>query len=234
MKKQTQFITSTYFISLIKSWLQGTKTRPEIISETADVLHLSNIASTDVTYQLISTAREMNEDFYTDIVTHINYDADTVPTRAGLIHHLSALLREEITLEELFEWATWTTIGEDDLSAGIFDDFAVEYFCLDFLRANDDVFSPHMCRRVLEILQYTGASPTQQKVALTLLPDHELDDFKEFLSKYSQHPPSITLLDRYLMKKFGMNHESFPYMQELRTVGTGTATLLKRVQLITA
>lgn len=106
MKKQTQFITSTYFISLIKSWLQGTKTRPEIISETADVLHLSNIASTDVTYQLISTAREMNEDFYTDIVNHINYDADTVPTRAGLIHHLSALLAEEITLGELIEWAT--------------------------------------------------------------------------------------------------------------------------------
>ncbi|RFM36669.1 hypothetical protein [Chitinophaga silvisoli] len=231
MKKQTHFITSTYFISLIKSWLQGTKTRPEIISETADVLHLTSIDPSDVTYLLITVAREMNEDFYTDIVAHINYDADTVPTRKGLIHHLNALLAEEITLQEFMEWARWYSIDEDQLSAGIFEDFVVEYFCLDFLSANDDVFSPYMCRRALEILEYTGASPTQQKIALTLLPGHELDDFKEFLSQVASQHPSTTFIDRYLMKKFGMDHESFPYMQELLT--QGTAALLKKAQLLT-
>jgi len=231
MKKQTHFITSTYFISLIKSWLQGTKTRPEIISETADVLHLSNIDHTDVTYLLTTVAREMNEDYYTDIVTHINYDADTVPTRQGLIHHLSALLAEEITMGEFMEWARWYSLDVDQLSAGIFEDFAVEYFCLDFLPANDDLFSPYMCRRALEIMEFTGASPTQQKVALTLLPNHELDDFKEFLVQSALQHPSLTEIDRYLMKKFGMDHESFPYMQELNT--QGTAAILKKVQLLT-
>lgn len=231
MKKQTHFITSTYFISLIKSWLQGTKTRPEIISETADVLHLSNIDQADVTYLLTTVAREMNEDFYTDIVTHINYDADTVPTREGLIHHLTALLAEEITMGEFMEWARWYSLDDDQLSAGIFEDFTVEYFCMDFLPTNDDLFSPYMCRRVLEILQYTGSSPTQQKVALTLLPDHELQDFKEFLVQSASQHPSINQIDRYLMKKFGMDHESFPYMQELTT--QGTITILKKAQLIT-
>lgn len=230
MKKQTHVITSTYFISLIKSWLQGTKTRPEIIFETADVLHLSSIGQTDVTYLLTTVAREMNEDFYTEIVSHINYDADTVPTRKGLIHHLSALLAEKISLNEFREWASWYSIDDDQLSAGVFDDFTVEYFCLDFLRANGDLFSPYMCRRALKILEFPGASPTQEKVALTLLPDHELDDFKDFLSRIALQHPSLTLIDRYLMKKFGMDHESFPYMQELTTQGTGT--ILKKVQLL--
>lgn len=230
MKKQTHFITSTYFISLIKSWLQGTKTRPEIIFETADVLHLSSIGQTDVTYLLTTVAREMNEDFYTEIVSHINYDADTVPTRKGLIHHLSALLEEKISLNEFREWASWYSIDDDQLSAGVFDDFTVEYFCLDFLRANGDLFSPYMCRRALKILEYPGASPTQEKVALTLLPDHELDDFKDFLSRIALQHPSLTLIDRYLMKKFGMDHESFPYMQELTT--QGIETILKKVQLL--
>jgi len=230
MKKQTHFITSTYFISLIKSWLQGTKTRPEIIFETADVLHLSSIGQTDVTYLLTTVAREMNEDFYTEIVSHINYDADTVPTRKGLIHHLSALLEEKISLNEFREWASWYSIDDDQLSAGVFDDFTVEYFCLDFLRANGDLFSPYMCRRALKILEYPGASPTQEKVALTLLPDHELDDFKDFLSRIALQHPSLTLIDRYLMKKFGMDHKSFPYMQELTT--QGIETILKKVQLL--
>lgn len=173
----------------------------------------------------------MNEDFYTEIVTHINYDADTTPTRKGLIHHLNALLAERITLQEFKEWALWYSLDDDQLSAGIFEDFIVEYFCLDFLPANEDIFSPYMCKQVLEILEYTGSSPTQQKVALTLLPDHELQDFKEFLVQSASQPPSINQIDRYLMKKFGMDHESFPYMQELTT--QGIITILKKAQLIT-
>lgn len=231
MKRHTHFITSTYFISLIKSWLQGTRTRTEIVMSTADVLQLSNIESTDITYLLTTIAREMNENFYTDIVTHINYDADTLPTREGLIHHLRALLAERITLEEFKEWALWYSLDDEQLSAGIFEDYIVEYFCLDFLPANDDIFSPYMCKQVLDILEHSGSSVTQQRVALTLLPDHELEDFKQFLVQSAVRRPSITQTDQYLLKKFGMDHESFPYTYELTT--QGTEAVLKKAQLIT-
>lgn len=227
------FITATYFISLIKSWLQGTKTRQEILAETADLLQIPDIAHADVTYVLSEVARDMNEDFYADIVHYINYGADTVPTRAGLIHHLKALLADDISLAELVEWATWYRNGngnEDDMSAGIFEDFAVEYFCLDFLPAYDDTFSPQMCRRALEILQVPGQDPLREKIALTLLPTHELEDFVQFVYQYEQHPLSIAALDQYLLSKFGMDHESFPYMQEL-SMGQ-SILLLQKAQLI--
>jgi hypothetical protein len=231
MTKPMSFITATYFISLIKSWLQGTKTRQEILTETADVLQIPDIAHADVTYVLSEVARDMNEDFYLDIVNFINYGADTVPTRAGLIHHLKALLANNISLAELVEWATWYRNGDDgDMSAGIFEDFAVEYFCLDFLPAYDDTFSPHMCRRALEILQLPGQHPLREKIALTLLPEHELGDFVQFVYQYKKDPLSLTELDHYLLGKFGMDHESFPYMQELN-MGQ-PLLLLQKAQLI--
>lgn len=233
MTKPMSFITATYFISLIKSWLQGTKTRQEILAETADLLQIPDVAHADVTYVLSEVARDMNEDFYTDIVTYINYGNDTVPTRAGLIHHLKALLANDITLAELVAWATWYRSGDDgEMSAGIFDDFAVEYFCLDFLPAYDDTFSPQMCRRAIEILQVPGQNVLREKIALTLLPQHELEDFVQFVYQYEAKPLSTTDLDQYLLTKFGMDHVSFPYMQELHT--GQSILLLQKAQLILA
>lgn len=227
------YITATYFISLIKSWLQGTRTRQEILAETAGVLQIPDIAHADVTYVLSEVARDMNEDFYTDIVNYINYGADTVPTRAGLIHHLKALLSDNISLAELVEWATWCRNGDDgDMSAGIFEDFTVEYFCLDFLPAYDDTFSPQMCRRALEILQTPGQHPLREKIALTLLPQHELEEFVQFVYQYEATPLPAATLDHYLLSKFGMDHESFPYMQELST--GQSILLLQKAQLILA
>lgn len=224
-------ITAVYFISLIKAWLQGTKTRQEILAETADVLPIPDIANADVTNLLAEVARDMNEDFYIDIVTYINYGPDIVPTRAGLIHHLNALLAGHITLTDLIDWATWNLSGqEDDMSAGLFEDYTVEYFCLDFLPAYDDTFSPHMCRKVLGILQAPGHSVIQEKIALTLLVEHELEDFQRFVHEYVQQPYTTAALDQYLLGKFGLDHESFPYMQEL-SMGQ-SALLLQKVQLL--
>lgn len=225
------YITATYFISLIKSWLQGTRTRQEIITETAGVLQIPDIAHADVTYVLSEVARDMNEDFYTDIVNFINYGTDTVPTRAGLIHHLKALLADNISLAELVEWATWYRNGDDgDMSAGIFEDFAVEYFCLDFLPAYDDTFSPQMCRRALEILQGPWQHPLREKIAMTLLPQHELEEFEQFVYQQVENPLSATEVDHYLLSKFGMDRESFPYMLELNT--GQSSLLLQKAQLL--
>ena len=218
MKNEQPFVTSTYFISLIKAWLQGAKTRPEILGETADVLLLPSAEQSDVTQLLTNAAREMNEDFYTDIVDHINHAPDTVPTRPGLIHHLQALLAGEITLSDLLEWATWYNTGEDNLSAGIFGDFIVEFICLDFLPANEEALSPLMCRRILEIIQDPATSPLQQKIAITLLPETEKESFYTFLQNYIRHPLSPEALDQYLLKKFGMEHQSFPYTTALKAL----------------
>ena len=235
MNNELPSVTSTYFISLIKAWLQGTRTKQEILAETADVLQFPDPVNADVTYLLTAAAREMNEAFYIDIVEHINHADDTVPTRAGLIHHLNALLAQQIELQDLIDWATWYRSDDEQLSAGVFDDFTVEYFCLDFLPANEDIFSPKMCRRALEILQQVNA-PLEEKIALVILPDPELEDLKHFLEQQAIQPPSAETTDGYLMWKFGMDNTSFPYIQDLRALAYHPEkidALLKKIQLLT-
>jgi hypothetical protein len=219
MKNETPSLTSTYFIDLIKSYLQGTKTRKEILEETTEVLEFDSFLlmedGIDVTYLLTEAARDMSETFYLDIVNNINPASDTVPTRAGVIRHLQAFLKNEISKQDLLEWATWYNIDDDQLSAGIFDDFTVEFFCLDFLPANMAELSTKNFRQILQLFSLNVQNPLKEKVAIQLLLEKERQSFLFFLRNYIQTPHVIDTLDLYLMKKFGMDHQSFPYMQEL-------------------
>lgn len=213
MKDKLPYITSTHFISLIKAYLQGHKTKPEILAETADLLPSS--AHNEVSQFLTAAAHRMNDAFYADIVDSIQHTSGTVPTRKGLIHHLEALLQEEITVQELLDWATWYTIEEDQISAGIIDDFAVEYFCLDFLPVYHEQLTETQFRNALQIFKQQAENPLKEKIALTLLMETERQHFLYFLRSFLEQPQYIEALDSYLMKKFGMDHNSFPYMEDL-------------------
>lgn len=210
------YITSTYFISLIKAYLQGHKTKPEILAETADLLPLS--ASNDISQLLTAAAHQMNDAFYADIVDSIQHTSGTVPTRKGLMHHISALLREEITTQDLLDWATWYTFEEDQLSAGIVEDFAVEYFCFDFLPAYHEELTAEQFHQVLQLLRLNLQDPLKEKIAILLLIEKEQHNFLYFLRSYLQQPQQPEALDAYLMHKLGMDHQSFPYMGELKAM----------------
>jgi len=216
MKDKLPYITSTYFISLIKAYLQGHKTKPEILAETADLLPPS--ARHDVTQLLTAAAHQMNDAFYADIVDSIQHTSGTVPTRKGLIHHLTALLKDEITVQDLLDWATWYTFEEDQLSAGIVEDFAVEYFCFDFLPANYEELSAVEFHQALQLFRLNLQDPLKEKIAIALLIEKEQQHFLYFLRSYLQQPLHQDALDAYLMNKFGMDHQSFPYMNELRSM----------------
>lgn len=213
MKDKLPYITSTYFISLIKAYLQGHKTKPEILAETTDLLPSS--AHNEVSQLLTAAAHQMDDAFYADIVDSIQHTSGTTPTRKGLVHHLEALLKKEITVQELLDWATWYTIEEDQISAGIMDDFAVEYFCLDFLPVYHEELREKQFRHALLLFQQTPGNPLKEKIALTLLIEKERQLFLYFLRSFLEQPQHVEALDSYLMKKFGMDHFSFPYMDEL-------------------
>ncbi|MBW8683674.1 hypothetical protein [Chitinophaga rhizophila] len=213
MKDKLPYITSTYFISLIKAYLQGHKTKPEILAETADLLPAN--AHKEVSQLLTAAAHEMNDAFYADIVDSLQHTSGTVPTRQGLIHHLEALLRHDITVQELLDWATWYTISEDQLSAGIMDDFAVEYFCFDFLPVHFEDLTEKQYRQVLQLFRSEAANPLKEKIALALTIEKERQHFLYFLRSFLEQPQHTSALDAYLLAKFGMDHRSFPYMQEL-------------------
>jgi hypothetical protein len=240
MKNESPSVTSTYFIELIKAYLQGTKTRKEILEETTEVLEFDSFLlmedGIDVTYLLTEAARDMSETFYLDIVNNINYSPDTVPTRTGLIHHLQSLIQGGISKQDLLEWATWYNIDEDQLSAGIFDDFTVEFFCLDFLPAHFAELSNKNFRQVLQLFTMNVQDPLKEKMAMLLLLEKERQSFLFFLRNHIQNSHSIDTLDLYLMKKFGMDHQSFPYMQELMEINghpEKLEALLKKVMLQT-
>lgn len=221
MKNELPYVSSTYFIALIKAYLQGHKTRQEVLAEAAGVLELDALRSwpshADVTTVLTELAREMNENFYADIVHYINYSKDTVPNRAGLIRHLRALSDGKITVHDLLEWATWYRVEDDELSAGIFDDFAVEFFCLDFLPAHYKELTPEKYAQALRIFHHQGQDPLKEKVALLLLVDKERQNFLFYLRNYLTNG-ALDTLDTYLMKKFGMDRQSFPYSRELNAM----------------
>lgn len=222
MKNETPSVTSIYFIGLIKTWLQGTKTRKEILEENNEVLQFDDYLlieeGSDVTHLLTEAARDMNESFYVDIVSNINHSADTVPTRAGLIHHLEAYLQRDISRQDLLDWATWYNIDEDQLSAGIFNDFTVEFFCLDFLPKYYLELSTKHFRSILQLLKLAVQNPLKEKIAILLLLEKEKQSFLFFLRNYVQGQPLTDAPDLYLMKKFGMDHLSFPYMQDLQAI----------------
>lgn len=220
MKNELPRVTATYFIALIKAYLQGVKTKQEIISETSGMLPLPESEAenpANITHQLIAAATKLNELFYFEIVEHVSQAEDTTPTRSGLLHHLEAFIAGGITDQDLLTWAgTW--YNEDEMTEAYFESAAVEYFCLFWLPANKAHINIKTMQQVLDIFQLNCGSVLKEKIALVLLAEKEQQHFLFFLRDYTDHHKTAEELDVYLLKKFGMDHQSFPYMMELRQV----------------
>jgi len=227
MKNELPPVTATYFITLIKSYLQGAKTRQEIMDETSDLLELSlpgDTAPANITNLLITAASQINPSFYQDIVEQVSRAEDTTPTRYGLIHHLEACVNEDISTQDLLEWAT-TWQHEEEPGASCFEDPAVEYCCQLWLPSWKDRLSRRLLAQALEIFHLNCGNPLKEKIALILLSEQEKQRFLFFLRDYADHRKTTGELDLYLLRKFGVDHQSFPYMPELLQVAHRQAQL---------
>jgi len=224
MTNRLPLVTSVFFITLIKAYLQGTKTKSEIKQEVDGLFDWEEItnryASQDVTFLLTRAAQKINENYYADIVEYISNTTDTVPTRAGLVHHLEQLLKGNIDQEDLYEWGTWHNVDADDDTAAAFEDLAVAYFCLYLLPTQQQHLTEKKYQQALHILRQTNSNMLKDKIALVLLIEKEKQYFNFFLRDYVQGTKSIDELDVYLLNKFGMDHYSFPYMEALSSSNT--------------
>ncbi|KAA2243677.1 hypothetical protein F0L74_14455 [Chitinophaga agrisoli] len=231
MKNKLPPVTATYFITLIKDYLKGTRTKQEILTETSWLLQ-PQAGSSELTHILVSAARDINEQFHDEVVSQLSYAADTAPTRPGLIHQLEACINGHISPEVLQDWATWHLTAEsEDVQ---FADAAVEYFCFHWLPAQQAV-SAKQLRRAVEILRLNTGNVLKDRIALTLLTEKERQHFLFFLRDYIDHHKAPDELDLYLVQKLGMDHQSFPYMQELQAVAMGREqleTLLEKACLV--
>jgi len=220
MKNELPRVTATYFIALIKAYLQGLKTKQEIISETSGMLPPPDPEDrnpANITHQLIAAATKLNELFYFEIVENVSQAEDTTPTRNGLLHHLEAFIAGDITDQDLLAWAT-TWYNEDEMTEAYFEGASIEYCCLFWLPANKAHINIKLMQQVLNIFQLNCGSVLKEKIALVLLSEKEQQHFLFFLRDYTDHHKTAEELDIYLLKKFGMDHQSFPYMMELRQV----------------
>lgn len=239
MKNELPRVTATYFITLIKAYLQGVKTKQEIISETTGMLTLpapGDKAPANITNLLLMAASKLNELFYFEIVAHVSQAADTTPTRKGLLHHLEAFIAGDIATEDLLEWAT-TWYNEDEMTEAYFEDAAVEYVCMFWLPDNKTRINKKIMQQVLDIFLLNCGSVLKEKIALVLLSDKERQHFLFFLRDYADHHKTAEELDIYLLKKFGMDHNSFPYMAALQQVvqkKERLETLLQKCVMINA
>ena len=236
MKNELPRVTASYFITLIKAYLQGDKTRQEIISETSGMLpplDPGDDAISKITSRLMLAAGKINERFYFEIMDHVMQASDTTPTRHGLLHHLEAFIAGSIIAEELLEWST-TWYDEYEITETYFEDITVEYFCLSWLPRNKQHINVKTMQQVLEILRL-NCDVLKERIALKLLSDKERQHFLFFLRDYADHHKTTEELDIYLMEKFGMDHKSFPYMTELYQVvhkKERLETLLQKAMLI--
>ena len=226
-------VTSVYFVTLLKAYLRGTKTRKEIIEELQQVAPKSaeQASEIEVSRLLYQTANEMNEHFYQEIVAEITQASDTVPTREGLIHHLKALLSKEINTEDLYNWATWHITPEPDEEI-FFSDLAVDYCCTQLMPATKGQLTTEQYARILKIFQTQPANAIREKVALVLIPENEKQRFLFYLSDYIQGHTSEEQLDVYLLHKFGLDHQSFPYMTDLSAIMQSPAKLPALLKLV--
>jgi hypothetical protein len=237
MKNELPRVTATYFISLIKAYLQGVKTKQEILTETSGLLALpvpGEDVPSNITNRLIVAASRINERFYFEIVEQVSQASDTTPTRAGLLHHMEAFVAGDITAEDLVEWAT-TWHNEDEMTEALFEDAAVEYCCLFWIPANRAAITVKNISRALEIFRLDCGDPLRERVALVLLSDKEKQHFLFFLRDYADHHKTTEDLNLYLLKKFGMDHHSFPYMTELSKVAhkqERLETLLEKAAMV--
>lgn len=223
MKNEMSPTTAVYFVTLLKAYLHGTKTRPEVIEELRSVTPLQHKEEenthTEVSRLVFKVARDINEDYYGEIVTTISHAADTTPTREGTIHQLEAMLTGYITTEQLYQWATWhNEPGTDEEGAGFFDDIAVDYFCTQLLPAAAGELTLAHYKQALKIFRSGHHNSLKDKVALVLLSEKEKQRFLFYLGDYIQGHTSPEQLDVYLLNKFGMDHHSFPYMSSLAAI----------------
>ncbi|GEP89594.1 hypothetical protein SAMN05660909_02102 [Chitinophaga terrae (ex Kim and Jung 2007)] len=227
MKNEMSPVTSVYFVTLLKAYLRGTKTRNEIIDELQQVAPLSVDQTSDVEVSrlLFQTASQLNKDFYQEIVAEVNHANDTAPTREGVIHQLQALLNNEISTTALYEWATWHNTPAADDEYVFFNDIAVDYFCTQLMPAVKGQLSVPQYEHILHIFQTTPPNGLRDKVALVLLPEQEKQRFLFYLGDYIQGHSTNEQLDVYLLHKFGMDHQSFPYMGELSAIMHAPAKL---------
>lgn len=221
MKNEMSPVTSIYFVTLLKAYLRGTKTRQEVIEELRSVTSMQpkeEDTDTEVSRLLFQTASEVNKNYYQDIVTAISHAADTTPSREGVIHQLEALLTGFITAKQLFEWATWHNEPDTDDGAGFFDDISVDYFCTQLLPSSFEELTITNYKQALKIFRSGHHNSLKDKVALVLLSEKERQRFLFYLGDYIQGHTSPEQLDVYLLHKFGMDHHSFPYMASLSTI----------------
>jgi hypothetical protein len=239
MKNEIPPVTATYFITLIKAYLQGSKTKKDILSEASGLLPVQVLTasdSQDVTYWLTDTAREINEHFFYDIIDQVSNATDTAPTRDGIIHQLKACVAGDISVADLLDWATWHNMDSES-GADIFDDLAVAFFCQQLLPIHFQQFSDRKLRQALEIFRLDCGDPVREKIALVLLLETEKKAFLYFLNGYAAQEQSLRQLDLYLMKRFGITHQQFPYMAALQTGACNEeklAALLEKAALLGA
>ncbi len=215
MNNQTPPVTSTFFVALVKDYLRGNKTKAEVLADIAPVQVASVAVGEEVTQMLLSAARTVNEDFYQQVLTEMPHAVETTPTRAGMIHHLKALLAGNIQTADFLEWATWHNEPNTDMGAGFFDDIAIDYLCTQLLPQYGQELTREHYEKVMKILSNQQHQVLKDKVALVLLTEKEQQRFLFYLGDYIQGHTSPEQLDVYLMNRFGMDHHSFPYMPTL-------------------
>lgn len=218
MKNEMSPVTSVYFVTLLKAYLRGTKTRQEVIEELRSVTtlqHKEEDIHTEVSRLLFKTASELNENYYQEIVAAISHATDTTPSREGVMHQLEAMLTGFITPKQLFDWATWHNEPDPEDDAPFFNDIAVDYFCTQLLPASFEELTLTQYKQALKIFRSDSHNSLKDKVALVLLSEKERQRFLFYLGDYIQGHTSPEQLDVYLLHKFGMDHHSFPYMSSL-------------------
>jgi len=229
-KKKKEVI---FFFDLLTDWFKGEKTKNEIIDLTKDYIDLSKYArdySFDYAFKLALT--EYNES-YRNAVSFYLSEGISLVTVKGLIHHLTELKFNNITIDDFISWASWCNIGCENTS-GDFENLNIEYYCLIFiLDYSDSLNSYEIIDKFIEIVKKSNDLSYGKFVVLIYLQiKKERKSFYYFFKLYLEDKRSKNDIISYIKSKydydlpyFNYDFKIFPYYDMLSEIKLNSGTV---------
>jgi hypothetical protein len=205
-------IKANFFFDLLADWFKGEKTKNEIIDLTKNYINLSKYTEDySFDYALELALTEYDESCRNAVSFYKSEDIELVTVK-GMIHHLTELKSNNITICDFLAWASWCNTGCENTS-GDFENLNIEYFCLIFiLNYSNSLKSHKVIDNFIEIIKKSNDLSYGKFVVLIYLQiEKERKSFYYFFKLYLENKRSNGDFKNYIKSKYDHNLKCFAY-----------------------
>jgi len=229
-----------FFLELLSDWFKGEKTKTEIVNLTKEYIELSKyLKDYDLDYALELALTDYDKSYANAVSFYLDEEIE-LATVNGLIHHLSELKSDNITIDDFIDWAGWCNIGCENTS-GEFENLNIEYFCLIFiLKHFVTLNSSETIDKFISIARKSNELSYGKFVVLLYLQvPNERKSFYYFFKQFLEDKRNKNDIKSYVKSKynyilpdFKYDFKIFPYFDLLLEVKSNNGTVEDYISII--